>query len=220
MIILTRYLYALLALLLGALSLPASAYYIDTANPSKVLSLRGASLMEISVITAPLVEFSPFRASPRNQVEGFADPLGLGKDISLRLFLGNVHYMDLLGEYQGLRIIDNIDLELPPGVVRGERLIANYVERFFTGKVRAVDRSLYNLKRTETHTWWGLPVTSETSPLSLAGFGSVSDFIRPIMRSWNECAPEELEKRLAVIDDVPKALRRKFQPSPNYCFEI
>lgn len=220
MIILARRICTLLALLLGAISLPTVAYYIDSDDPSRVLSLRGASLMEVSVITAPLFKFAPFQASPRNQVDGFSDPLGLGKDLGLRLFYGKVHYMDLLGEYEGLRVRDNLDVELPAGVVRGDRLIVNYVERFFTGEVRAVDSLLYNLKRTETHTWWGLPVTSETSPLSLAGFGSVSDVIRPMLRSWNECNPQEIEKRVNIMDEVPRALRRKFQPSPSYCFEI
>ncbi|NND68304.1 MAG: hypothetical protein HKN19_12020 [Halioglobus sp.] len=220
MIILTRHFYALLPLLLGALSLPASAYYIDTDDPSKVLRLRGASHIEISAVTAPLFEFAPFRASPRNRVHGFADPLGLGKDFGLRVFYGNVHYMDLLGEYEGLRVIDHVDVELPPGVVRGNQLITNYVERFFTGKVRAVDRSLYNLNHTDTRTRWGLPVTEETSPLSLAGFGSVSDFIRPMMRDWYHCHPAEIENRLRIMHKVPKKVRNKFKPPANYCFEI
>ncbi len=220
MIILTKHICALLTLLLGALSLPATAYYIDTSDPSKTLRVRSASPLEISVVTKPLFNFAPFRASPRNNVEGFADPLGMGEDFAFSVLHGNVHYMDLLGEYHGLRVVDNRDVELPAGTVRGTALIGNYVERFFGGKIRAVDRSLYNLERTNTHIWWGVPMTSETSPLVLAGFGSVGDFVRPMMRNWYDCDPTEIPHRVRAMEDTPKSMQRKVKPPPKYCFDI
>lgn len=166
-----------------------------------------------------LFEFAPFKSQENSQVAVVANPLGLGSDPDLTLFSGTMHYADLLSHFEGsLDILDHSDVTLPAGTVRQQQLIRNYVQRFFSGDVRAVDASLYNLRKARVRTWLGLPVTHETHPLSLAGFGSVSEYMKPVARGWNEC--DNVERRQQSMEDLPPHLRKKNSGKPNICFKI
>lgn len=211
--------WATVVLLIAVLGTPAFAHFIDTSDPAYRLRVSTASPAELQKITGPLFEFAPFRPHANNRVPALLDPLGMGTDPSLKLYSGLLFNSDLLGYFHSLRTDNNNDdLELPQGTVHQSVLVSNYVSRFFGGKVRAADRSLNRLRKAGKRTWLGLPTTLETSPLTLAGFGSVGEVIRPVRRNWLDC--DGVERRIHVMTDVPPNLRRKLPPSPSFCYEI
>jgi hypothetical protein len=152
-------------------------------------------------ITALLFDFSPFTANNQTIVPGFADPLGTGVDPGLRIFGGRVFFMDLLGNFTIFRLADTAEIELPPEVLHGINLLDDLTSMYLSYDGRAFDKSLFNLQTSAVIERNGLPVTSETSPLSLSGFGSVSDNFNPINVHWTRC-PSQEKREHAMAESI------------------
>lgn len=145
--------------------------------------------------TSLLFDFSPFTANDQSIVPGFADPLGMGIDPGLTVFSGSVNYMDLLGNFSISKLSDVEEIELPPGALQDIDLLDNMTSVYFAYDGRAFDKSLFNLQTAEIIERNGLPVTSETSPLSLSGFGFVSDNFNPFNVHWTNCPSQDKRKQ-------------------------
>jgi hypothetical protein len=168
-------------------SVPAPATTINSADAPTILEPLSMSAQDKRFITAHLFDFSPFTADNRTIVPGFADPLGTGNDTGLKIFSGRVHFMDLLGNFSVSNPGDPADIELPPGALDGVNLLDDLISMYLSYDGRAYDTSLFNLETAEVIERNGLPVTSETSPLSLSGFGSVSKNLKPYIVHWTRC---------------------------------
>lgn len=175
---------------------------------------------EKAILKTPIFEITPFSSLGNTVVPGFADPLGIGVDPQLRAFAGAVHFMDVLGDFSTEPNEDVANIELPPGALNGLDYRDNLIAPITSGKQRAYDASLLDVKKVkgEGYELNGVPVTDETSPLSLAGFGVVSEFLIPIRLHWTLCP--SVEKRARVLGSVPRHLRKKYKPRPNTCFNI
>lgn len=211
--------YLLISLLCLAASLPASSASIEPGNMAAILELRGLSAEDKRIITAPLFEFSPFSANNKTVVPGFADPLGTGVDPGLRIFSGKVHFMDVLGHFRAKKPDQVAEVELPPGALQGVDLLDNFLAVYLSYDGRAYDKSILNLRGADVTERDGLPVTTETSPLTLAGYGSVSENLKPVTLHWTRCPGKE--KRLHAMDEATK--RRQWPcavPAVCQCYVI
>lgn len=170
------------------------------------------------IFKTPVFDNAPFAPPAKHAVPGFADPLGIGADQKLSVFSGVVQFMDLLGDFTLEHDKDLAAAALPPNALKGTDYRDNLLEGILTGKRRAFDPSLLNVKSGEVRELNGRPVTSETNPLSLAGFGVVSEYLKPIREHWTRCPA--IEKRARVMQEVPGKLQKKFQPRPSTCFPI
>jgi hypothetical protein len=164
---------------------------IDPSSPAAVLESRGMSVDDNRSVAAHLFEFSPFSANNDTVIPGFADPLGTGIDPGLRIFSGKVHYMDLLGNFDVARGESAEDIELPDDALQGINLLDNFLAIYLSYDGRAYDTAQLNLHAAEVIERNGLPVTTETSPLSLAGFGSISENLKPLSMHWTRCPGRE-----------------------------
>lgn len=192
---------------------------IEPGNTAAILELRGLSPQDKRIITAPLFDFSPFSANNKTVVPGFADPLGTGVDPGLRVFSGKVHFMDLLGNFRANKEDEVVAVELPPDALKGIDLLDNFLGMYLSYNGRAYDRSILTLGGGEVIERHGLPVTAETSPLSLAGYGSVSENLKPLALHWTRCPGKE--KRLHAMEEATK--RRQWPcavPAVCQCYVI
>ena len=188
-------------------SLVVSSASIEPGDTAAVLELHGLSQKDKRIITAPLFDFSPFSADNKTIVPGFADPLGAGVDPGLRVFSGKVHFMDILGNFRAKQTDGIADVELPPDALKGIDLLDNFLAVYLSYDGRAYDRSILNIAGAEVTERNGLPVTAETSPLSLAGYGSVSENLQPRSLHWTRCPDKE--KRLRSME---KSIKRQQWP--------
>lgn len=195
-------------------SMSARSASIDPGDAVAILELHGLSSLDKRIVTAPLFEFSPFSADNKTVVPGFADPLGTGVDPGLRVFSGKVHFMDLLGYFRAEENEGKADVELPPDTLKGIDLLDNFLAVYLSYDGRAYDTSVLNLASAQVVEQNGLPVTAETSPLSLAGYGSVSENLKPLALHWTRCPGKE--KRLRTME---KAMKRQQWPcvAPAVC---
>jgi hypothetical protein len=184
-----------------------SSASIDPDDAVAMLELQGLSPKDKRIITAPLFDFSPFIADNKTVVPGFADPLGAGVDPGLRVFSGKVHFMDLLGNFNVDKTDEVAEVELPPGALKGVDLLDNFLAVYLSYNGRAYDGSILQLAGAQIVERNGLPVTAETSPLSLAGYGSVSENLKPLSLHWTRCPG--MEKRLRSMS---KAMKRQQWP--------
>lgn len=214
----TKFLWARVSAILTALSVPVLGASIDSTDTLAMMKARGLATIEKRHFTAPLVQFSPYTAKKNPVVTGYTDPLGIGADPKLRIFSGRVQYMDLLGHFSIAKDDDPREIELPPGTRLADDLLAEFLSKYLPGQKRPIDYSLLNLKKAEVMERGGVPVTTETSPLSLAGFGTVEKNLRPLGVHWTRCPAQG--KRLRVWEDIPKKLQSKFQPNPSWCYKI
>lgn len=192
---------ALLLSLFVWASMPAPAATIGPNDPTAILELLGLSPQDKRFITGPLFDFSPFSATNETVVPGVADPLGTGVDPGLRVFGGTVQFMDLLGNFNVAKSGDAAEVELPPGALNGINLLDNFIAVYLSYNGRAFDKSIWNLQAADVIDRNGRPVTSEASPLSLAGFGSVSANIQPYLKSWTRCAAKE-KRHHAMLESM------------------
>lgn len=170
------------------------------------------------VFKTPVFDTAPFEPPQKRSVPGFADPLGIGADQKLSVFSGVVQFMDLLGDFTLEHDKDIAAAALPPNALKGMDYRDDLLEGILTGKRRAFDPSLLNVKSGSVREINGRPVTSETSPLSLAGYGVVSEYLKPVREHWTRCPA--VEKRARVMDELPGKLRKKYKPRPISCFPI
>lgn len=170
------------------------------------------------IFKTPLFKTSPFSAPVKQAVPGFADPLGIGTDKKLSVFSGVVQFMDLLGDFSFDHEEDVASATLPPNALKGLDIRDGLLDEILSGKRRAFDSGLLNVEQTEVREIDGRPVTAETSPLSLAGYGTVTEYLKPVRKHWTECP--SVEKRVRVMDEVPRKLQKKYQPKPSTCYAI
>lgn len=188
----------LVVLLCMLVTTPAFAATIGPNDPTAMLELLGLSPKDKRLLTAPLFTFSPFSATNDTVVPGVADPLGTGVDPQLKVFGGTVQFMDLLGNFNASTGGSAADVELPPGALNGINLLDNFIAVYLSYNGRAFDKSIWNLQGEEVIDRHGLPVTSETSPLTLAGYGSVAENLQPYLKTWNNCGGKAKRHRMMV----------------------
>ena len=167
--------------------------------------------------TAPVFEFAPLSAHQESTIPGFDDPLGAGTDPKLRVFEGEVQHMDVLGNYEVNNTEEITAEQLSSGTFYGSDLIANLLEAYLPGQSNAIfDPSLLDIDQAKRRHRFGIPVTTESSPLSLAGYGSVAEFRFPMRAHWTKCPSET--KRMHVLGEVSPKIRRYFTPHPGDCY--
>ena len=178
----------------------------ESINPNSAPAMfeaLGLATPEERTLSAPLFDFSPFSANSQTVVPGFADPLGTGIDPGLRVFNGSVQFMDLLGNFNMEEPDRTEGFEMPRGTLRSDDLLSHLLSRYLA-QGRAFDQSLLRIQDAEVTELDGMPVTNETSPLSLAGFGNVTDNQKPFFMHWTVCAAKE--KR---VESMEKARAKK-----------
>lgn len=169
-------------------------------------------------LTALLFDFSPYTAN-QTVVPGFADPLGVGTVPALRIFDGKVHFMDLLGNFTISTLGDPEDFELLPGTLHGINLLDDITSMYLSYEGRAFDKSLWNLETAEVIERYGLPVTSETSPLSLSGFGYVTEKFNPFNVLWNRC-PSQGKREQAMSKSMKQGRAPCSTPGACQCYGL
>ena len=163
---------ALLCLLIS-FTIPAAPIYPEN---EAVVPESGSSLIaDEGSFTVPLLEASPIRADKPTSIPEFSDPMGMGVDTGLSVFAGNLYFMDLLANPGIANSGDSVEIELPPGALRGIDILDDLDALYLSYDGRAFDGSMLNLENAEIIERKGLPVTSEGSPLSLTGFGLIAD---------------------------------------------
>jgi len=177
----------LVVLLSMLVTTPAFAAAIGPNDPTAMRELLGISSKDKRLLTAPLFTFSPFSATNGTVVPGVSDPLGTGVDPQLKVFGGTVQFMDLLGNFNASTDGSAADVELPPGALSGINLLDNFIAVYLSYNGRAFDKSIWNLQSAEVIDRNGLPTTSDASPLTLAGYGSVAENLQPYLKTWNNC---------------------------------
>jgi hypothetical protein len=170
---------------------PATATTISSSESLSPPDPLKLSAQEKRFSTSLLFDFSPFTDNNQTVVAGFTDPLGIAAENGLRVFDGAIHFMDLLGNFKLSSLGDPKDFELPPGSLHGINLLDDTTSLYLSYEGRAFDQSLWDLETTEVIERNGLPVTLETSPLSLSGFGFVSEKFNPFNLLWNRCPSQD-----------------------------
>ncbi|MCR9104754.1 MAG: hypothetical protein NXI15_05640 [Gammaproteobacteria bacterium] len=183
---------ALTALL--AAPLPASAARIDADAVSIQQSPEGIRIVAKEQAATNVFAFSPFVAHPRKTVAGFSDPLGVGADPLLKVFDGSVRHMDVLGDFHPSNPYDPSDLAATPESVQTDRIINEILYGVNIPGKSALIASQLDLASSTPSALANQPRTTETSPLVLTGFGSISEFTDPIHLHWTHC-PDYAFKR-------------------------
>ena len=173
---------------------------------------------EQAILETPFFKNAPFTAPDNRSLPGFANPLGLGEDKNLKVFSGVVQFMDLLGDFTLEQDKDTVAGVLPPNALKGLDYRDDLLEDIYAGKRRAFDAYALDVGKSELRQLDGRPVTSESSPLSLAGFGTVTEYLKPVREHWTRCP--SVDKRVRVMENIPKQLRKKYQPRPSTCFPL
>lgn len=199
------------------MSVHSHATPISSGDASAVLEPPAMSAQDRRFIAAQLFDFSPFTADNVTIVQGFADPLGTGVDPGLRIFAGRVYSMDLLGNFTAFKLPDTAEIELPTGALHDIKLLDDVTSMYLSYDGRAFDKSLFNLQAAEVIERNGLPVTSETSPLSLSGFGYVSDNFNPLNLHWTSCPSQDKRKR-SIAESIEHGRAPCSTPGACVCF--
>jgi hypothetical protein len=182
-----------------------------------MLEPRDMSPQDRRSVTALLFDFSPSTANSQTIVLGLSDPLGIGANPGLSVFGGRVYFSDLLGNFTVSTLGDATEIELPPGTLQGINLLDNVTAMYLSYDGRAFDKSLLNLQTAEVIERNGLPVTSETSPLSLSGFGFVSEKFNPFNVLWNRC-PSQDKREHAMAESIKKGRAPCSTPGACVCY--
>ncbi len=173
---------------------------------------------ESLIFKTPMFEVAPFGTHGERNVPGFTDPMGIGADPELNVFSGEVQNMDLLGDFSVEDKSDVAAVAVPPDALKGLDYREDLLTPILNGERRAYDASLLDIKGAKVREFMGVPVTSETSPLSLAGFGLVTEYMQPIRTHWTKCPKPE--KRARVMDDLSPLVRKRIKPNPAVCFPM
>ena len=194
-----------------ACSGPALALRIDVNNEAVVTSPSGLRVVERETQPSRVFDFSPFVGHKRKTVRGFSDPLGTGADPSLKVFEGSVRNMDLLGDYHPSNPYDPTELAPSAESLETSQIINEILYGVTIPGRKALVNAQLNLKQNKTSALHPTPRTTETSPLSLVGFGNVSEFTRPVHMHWTHC-PDYAFKRF-MYKEARKG--RRFIPKPG-----
>jgi hypothetical protein len=182
-----------------------------------MLEPRDMSPQDRRFATQLIFDFSPTNGSSLATVPGFEDPLGIGADSGLMIFGGRVYFRDLLGNFTLPTLHASTDFELPPDTLHGINLLDDVTSMYLSYEGRAFDKSLLNLQSAEIIERNGLPVTSETSPLSLSGFGIVAEKFDPFSVLWSHCPSQDKRER-AMAESIKQGRAPCSAPGACMCY--
>jgi hypothetical protein len=211
--------WAILALFCLWIVDPATATTIGSSDSSTLLEPLAMSSQDKRFLTALLFDFSPYTANKQTAVAGLADPLGIGADPALSIFDGKVYFMDLLGNFTVSSLGDPAGFDLPPSTLHGINLLDDVNSMYLSYEGRAFDKSLWNLETAEVIERNGLPVTFETSPLSLSGYGSVSEKFNPFNMLWTRC-PSQYKREQAMSKSMKQGGAPCSTPGACQCYGL
>tara|TARA_B100001540_G_scaffold218121_1_gene192690 strand:- start:320 stop:991 length:672 start_codon:yes stop_codon:yes gene_type:complete len=212
----------LLALALAlAVGSPARAGKIDPDTVSIDYGLTGLRIVERQPGLSTAFSFAPFTAHKKAQVPGFSDPLGTGTDPLLKLFAGRVEHMDLLGDFHPSNPYDPTEVAPTQESVQTSYMINALLFGNQMPDHKKLVGAQLNLAYTMLSKISSKPRTTETSPLTLSGFGSVTEFTSPTQLHWTHCPDyvfrRYLHNKVKAKKHSPAA--RKTRP-PLDCFVI
>lgn len=192
---------------------------IDPESVTIEYGTTGLQVVERRGGSAMLFDFAPFPADQDRVVPGFSDPLGAGSDPGLKLFSGRVHHMDLLGDFHPSNPHDPQEVAPTLESLQADQLVNDILYGDPLPNRKQLLLSQLNLVYTGISAFSDQPKTTETSPLALAGFGSVSDLPIPIHLHWTHC-PDYSFKRF-LMDKTKKASPALRRTRPRLdCFVI
>lgn len=198
----------------------AHAGRIDPDAVSVVYGTKGLQVVERQGLADLIFEFTPFVAQRNTLVPGFSDPLGAGQDPLFRLFSGNVHHMDLLGDFHPANPFDPTEIAPTEESLRSSYIVSVILRGGRLPNTQQLFDSQTKLGYTPQSKISNVPETMETNPLVLSGFGSVSEFSMPIQLHWTQCGDFHLKRFLfKKSEEVPRQLRRDTKPRLD-CFVI
>jgi len=201
-------------------SAQALALRIDPASVNVVQSgISGVRIVQKTPDTYPLFEFSPFVVYSETRVPGFSDPLGTGTDPLLKLFDGKVYHMDLLGDFNAYNPFDPKELEPTADSLHASALLNLMLYGVAIPDTEELVNYQLDLAKVPESKHSNDPRTSETSPMTLVGFGSVSELSRPIQLHWSHCPNFAFKRFLFQKQDKTAHVLRKLRPSHD-CFVI
>ncbi|GAB5449940.1 MAG: hypothetical protein Hals2KO_02680 [Halioglobus sp.] len=160
-------------------------------NPENTLVTPGSNGYEIRERPSPLTnifDFAPFTAHKQVQVPGFSDPLGTGTDPDFKVFSGAVKNLDLLGDFHRSNPFDPQELAPTQESLETSMVINQILYGVQIPGKKSLLESHLNVQKSDDSEFSPTPRTSETSPLVLAGFGSVSETAVPMRIHWTHCS--------------------------------
>tara|TARA_R110002072_G_scaffold154142_2_gene303868 strand:+ start:2227 stop:2844 length:618 start_codon:yes stop_codon:yes gene_type:complete len=203
-------------------SFAVQAGKIDAERVAIVHSINGLQLVEQKLRLSQLFDFSPLTNKGRTRLPpGFSDPLGTGSEHTMTVFSGAVQNMDILGDFHPSNPFD--PTEVAPTL---ESLQTSFLVNLLVYSAPLPAKSVLvsnqlNLMYSPKSELSERPKTIETSPLNLAGFGSVKEHPGPVSLHWTQCPDYEFKRYLMNKTTAKKAsptLRRN-RPRPD-CFVI
>jgi len=198
----------------------AHAGRIDPDSVSVVYGTKGLQVVERQDIADLIFEFAPFVAHRNTLVPGFSDPLGAGQDPLFRLFSGNVHHMDLLGDFHPANPFDPTEIAPTEESVQTSFIVNAMLHGGLIPNTKQLFESQTKLGFKPPSKLSDTPETAETSPLVLSGFGSVSELSVPIQLHWTHCSDYHLKRFLfEKTKEVPRRVRPDTRPRLD-CFVI
>jgi len=208
----------LLAMLLTAPFVHACR--IDPDSVSVVYGTNGLQVVKRQDLTDLIFEFAPFAAQRNTLVPGFSDPLGAGQDPLFRLFSGNVHHMDLLGDFHPANPFDPTEFAPSEDSLHASFINSIMLHAGYLPNTKQLFKSQTKLGFTPQSKISNIPQTAESNPLILSGFGSVSELSVPLQLHWTHCGDIKLKRFLfEKSKNVPLPLRRDTRPRVD-CFVI
>ncbi|MCB1842448.1 MAG: hypothetical protein KDI09_05750 [Halioglobus sp.] len=197
----------LLGMTVTTLAPHTQAGRIDPERAAVVHAPTGLKIVQRDVTAASLFDFAPFAAHAETRVPGFSDPLGAGWNGSMSVLKGSVQNIDILGDFHPTSPFDPSD-----GIPTQDNLQASYLLSILLHGAPLPSKkdlvtSQLNLTHSPLSQLSDRPKTVETTPLILAGFGSVTEKPGPVSLHWTQC-PDYTLKRYLI------ALGREKQASP------
>lgn len=206
-----------------AFGAPVWAGKIDPDTVSLDYGLTGLKIVERHPGLSTAFSFAPFTAHKQTQVPGFSDPLGTGTDPLLKLFSGRVEHMDLLGDFHPSNPYDPTEVAPTQESVQTSYMINALLFGNQMPDHKKLVGAQFNLAYTLLSEFSNKPRTTETSPLTLAGFGSVTEFANPARLHWTHCPDyvfrRHLHKRAQAQAKKKSPAARRTRP-PLDCFVI
>lgn len=154
-------------------SVPLSAAPIYPDTEAAAIESDNNPLERNPLITEALLEASPVPTHKTTTLPDYSDPMDIGVDNWMSLFPGGVQFMDLLVTPRDANSAVIADIALPPDTLRGIDILDDLDSLYLSYDGRAFDDSILNLEAAEMTERRGLPVTTETTPISLTDFGII-----------------------------------------------
>ncbi len=162
-----------IALLSLLVSIPLSATPIYPDTEATPIESDSNSFERNPLITVPLLEASLVPTNKPTSLPDFSDPMDMGTGNWMSLFPGGVHFMDLLVIPKDANSTVAAEFELPPDALQGIDILDDLDSLYLSYDGRAFDDSILNLEAAEITERRGLPVTTESAPISLTEFGII-----------------------------------------------